>query len=143
MPEQNAVEIADLSFAYDETREVLSGINLVIPRGKVVAIMGGSGCGKTTLLRLIGGALRATKGAVRVFGQDVGRLNADELFEMRRRMSMLFQFGALFTDMSTFDNVAFQMREHTQLPEPLIHRNSPAAWPGAWRSRARSRSTPS
>ena len=120
MPEQNAVEIADLSFAYDATREVLSGINLVIPRGKVVAIMGGSGCGKTTLLRLIGGALRATKGAVRVFGQDVSRLNADQLFDMRRRMSMLFQFGALFTDMSTFDNVAFQMREHTKLPEPLI-----------------------
>jgi phospholipid/cholesterol/gamma-HCH transport system ATP-binding protein len=120
VPEQNVVEIPDLSFAYDETRDVLSGINLAIPRGKVVAIMGGSGCGKTTLLRLIGGALRATKGAVRVFGQDVSRLNQDELFAMRRRMSMLFQFGALFTDMSTFDNVAFQIREHTRLPEPLI-----------------------
>jgi phospholipid/cholesterol/gamma-HCH transport system ATP-binding protein len=120
VPEQNVVEVADLSFAYDETRNVLSGISLAIPRGKVVAIMGGSGCGKTTLLRLIGGALRATKGAVHVFGRDVGELATDELFAMRRRMSMLFQFGALFTDMSTFDNVAFQMREHTQLPEPLI-----------------------
>jgi len=120
VPDQNVVEIADLSFSYDATRHVLSGINFAIPRGKVVAIMGGSGCGKTTLLRLIGGALRATKGSVRVFGQDVAGLAPDALFAMRRRMSMLFQFGALFTDMSTFDNVAFQMREHTRLPEALI-----------------------
>ena len=118
--EANVVEITDLSFSYDDTRQVLSGINLAIPRGKLVAVMGGSGCGKTTLLRLIGGALRPTQGEVRVFGKLVNRMTADELFELRRRMSMLFQFGALFTDMSTFDNVAFQMREHTRLPEAVI-----------------------
>jgi len=116
----NIVEIQDLSFGYEEAREVLSGINLVIPRGKVVAIMGQSGCGKTTLLRMIAGALRPSKGEVRVFGQRVNRMNQDELYALRRRMSMLFQFGALFTDMSTFDNVAFQMREHTGLDESLI-----------------------
>jgi len=118
--EENIVEIADLSFGYDDMRQVLSGINVTIPRGKVVAVMGGSGCGKTTLLRLIGGALRPTGGEVRVFGQLVNRMRHDELFALRRRMSMLFQFGALFTDMSTLDNVAFQMREHTGLPEAVI-----------------------
>ena len=120
MTEENIVEIADLSFGYDDMRQVLSGINVTIPRGKVVAVMGGSGCGKTTLLRLIGGALRPTGGEVRVFGQLVNRMRHDELFALRRRMSMLFQFGALFTDMSTLDNVAFQMREHTGLPEAVI-----------------------
>jgi phospholipid/cholesterol/gamma-HCH transport system ATP-binding protein len=118
--EDNVVEITDLSFSYDDTRQVLSGINLAIPRGKLVAVMGGSGCGKTTLLRLIGGALRPSRGEVRVFGGLVNRMTPDELFKLRRRMSMLFQFGALFTDMSTFDNVAFQMREHTRLPEAVI-----------------------
>jgi phospholipid/cholesterol/gamma-HCH transport system ATP-binding protein len=119
-PADNIVEIQDLSFGYEEAREVLSGINLVIPRGKVVAIMGQSGCGKTTLLRMIAGALRPSKGEVRVFSQRVNHMNQDELYALRRRMSMLFQFGALFTDMSTFDNVAFQMREHTELDESLI-----------------------
>jgi phospholipid/cholesterol/gamma-HCH transport system ATP-binding protein len=120
MTEENIVEITDLSFSYDDVREVLSGINLAIPRGKLVAIMGGSGCGKTTLLRLIGGALRPSRGEIRVFGELVNRMTHAELFKLRRRTSMLFQFGALFTDMSTFDNVAFQMREHTALPEPII-----------------------
>ncbi len=120
MAEENIVEVSDLSFSYDAARAVLTEISLVIPRGKVVAIMGGSGCGKTTLLRLIGGALRPTGGEVRVFGQLVNQMTQDELFDLRRRMSMLFQFGALFTDMSTFDNVAFQMREHTALPEAII-----------------------
>jgi len=114
------VEIEDLSFGYPGARDVLSGINLVVPRGKVVAIMGQSGCGKTTLLRLIGGALRASRGDVRVFGQSVTNMNQEQIYAMRRRMSMLFQFGALFTDMSTFENVAFQMREHTRLEEALI-----------------------
>jgi phospholipid/cholesterol/gamma-HCH transport system ATP-binding protein len=116
----NIVEIKDLSFGYTSKRKILSGINLGIPRGKVVAIMGQSGCGKTTLLRMIGGALRPDVGEVKVFGQVVNHMTQDELFVLRRRVSMLFQFGALFTDMSTFDNVAFQMREHTELPEPMI-----------------------
>jgi phospholipid/cholesterol/gamma-HCH transport system ATP-binding protein len=115
----NLVEVEDVTFGYTAT-PVLTGISLVVPRGKVVAIMGGSGCGKTTLLRLIGGALRPNKGEVRVFGQAVNRMADEDIFAMRRRMSMLFQFGALFTDMSTFDNVAFQMREHTNLPESTI-----------------------
>jgi len=113
------VKIANLSFAYDR-RPVLSGINLEIPRGKVVAIMGGSGCGKTTLLRLIGGQIKPQAGTLTVAGESVHQLDQDGLFRLRRRMGMLFQFGALFTDMSVYDNVAFQMREHTDLPEELI-----------------------
>jgi phospholipid/cholesterol/gamma-HCH transport system ATP-binding protein len=115
----NLVEIENVNFAYD-SRQILKGINLTIQRGQVVAIMGLSGCGKTTLLRLIGGALRPTRGEVRVGGRAVARLDHDELYALRRRMGMLFQFGALFTDMSCYDNVAFQMREHTDLPEELI-----------------------
>jgi phospholipid/cholesterol/gamma-HCH transport system ATP-binding protein len=115
----NLVEVENVNFAYD-SRQILKGVNLNIRRGQVVAIMGLSGCGKTTLLRLIGGALRPTRGEVRVGGKVVAKLNHDELFELRRKMGMLFQFGALFTDMSCYDNVAFQMREHTDLPEELI-----------------------
>lgn len=120
MPADPLVQIRDLNFAYDN-RSILSGINITIPRGKVVAIMGPSGCGKTTTLRLIGGQLRPTAGEVRVAGQVVHEFDDDGLYRMRRRMGMLFQFGALFTDMSVYDNVAFQMREHTDLPEALIH----------------------
>jgi phospholipid/cholesterol/gamma-HCH transport system ATP-binding protein len=114
------VEICDLNFAYDK-RPVLKGINMVFPKGKLIAIMGLSGCGKTTLLRHIGGALKPTKGCVKVAGQVIHELDQDGLYAMRRKMGMLFQFGALFTDMSVYDNVAFQMREHTDLPEELIH----------------------
>ena len=113
------VELRDVRFAYGE-REILKGINLVVPRGKVVAIMGGSGCGKTTLLRLIGGQLRASAGSVTLGGVDLGQVSRDRMYELRRRMGMLFQFGALFTDMSVFDNVAFPLREHTGLPPELI-----------------------
>lgn len=113
------VEIDNVHFSYDE-RPILRGVSLSIPRGKVVAIMGGSGCGKTTLLRLITGQLRATQGSVQVQKQEVGRLSTRDLFALRRKMGMLFQFGALFTDMSVFENVAFQMREHTDLPENMI-----------------------
>jgi len=120
VPADPLVQIRDLNFAYD-SRSILSGINITIPRGKVVAIMGPSGCGKTTTLRLIGGQLRPTSGEVRVAGQIVHEFDDDGLYRMRRRMGMLFQFGALFTDMSVYDNVAFQMREHTNLPEELIH----------------------
>jgi phospholipid/cholesterol/gamma-HCH transport system ATP-binding protein len=120
---ETLVGIDGLSFAYDsngESRKVLDGINMTIPRGKVVAIMGGSGCGKTTLLRLIGGQLRPLGGAVQVNGKVVHELDDHQLYALRRQMGMLFQFGALFTDMSVFDNVAFPMREHTNLPEELI-----------------------
>ena len=115
----NLVEIENVTFSYGGA-PVLDGISLTIPRGSVVAIMGGSGSGKTTLLRLIGGALRPSKGEIRVFGRSVSRARTRELYELRRKMGMLFQFGALFTDLSAFDNVAFPMRERTQLPEPLI-----------------------
>ena len=114
-----AVELKDVSFAYD-VRPVLEGITMTIPRGKIVAIMGGSGCGKTTILRLIGGALKPRSGSVRVAGQSVPELGPEALYELRRRCGMLFQFGALFTDMSVFENIAFPMREHTDLPDELI-----------------------
>ena len=91
-----------------------------VPRGKLVAIMGGSGCGKTTLLRLMSGQLRPSSGSVRIAGEEVDRLDAEGLYRLRRRMSMLFQFGALFTDMTVFENVAFPLREHTRLPESMI-----------------------
>lgn len=113
------VSLRDVHFAYGE-RAVLRGIDLSVHRGQVVAIMGGSGCGKTTLLRLIGGQLRATAGKVEVAGEDLGRLGARALYAMRRRMGMLFQFGALFTDMDVFDNVAFPLREHTGLAPSMI-----------------------
>jgi len=116
----NLIEISNVDYWYDKRRAILSGIDMVIPRGKVVAIMGISGSGKTTLLRLIGGVMRARKGEVKVDGQLVNELNSASIYKMRRRMGMLFQFGALFTDLSVFDNVAFQMREHTNLPERMI-----------------------
>ena len=118
-PVENLVEVRDVDFAYD-VRPVLKGINMAVPRGKVVSIMGLSGCGKTTLLRLIGGSIKPSKGEVRVAGRVVHELDQDELYAMRRRMGMLFQFGALFTDMSALDNVAFQIREHTELPESMV-----------------------
>jgi phospholipid/cholesterol/gamma-HCH transport system ATP-binding protein len=116
---QPLVSLRDVHFAYAE-REILRGIELDIPRGKVVAIMGGSGCGKTTLLRLIGGQLRASRGEVTVNSQSLNHISTRELYALRRRMGMLFQFGALFTDISVFDNVAFPLREHTDLPESMI-----------------------
>jgi phospholipid/cholesterol/gamma-HCH transport system ATP-binding protein len=118
-PRAPAVELADVTFAYD-ARPVLKGITMTIPRGKIVAIMGGSGCGKTTILRLMGGALKPATGSVRVGGQSVPDLDPEALYHLRRRCGMLFQFGALFTDMSVFENIAFPMREHTDLAEELI-----------------------
>lgn len=114
------VEVEGVDFAYGK-RLILSDITLRVPRGKVVAIMGGSGCGKTTLLRLICGQIRPSRGDVRVNGLSVPRLETDDLYGLRRQMGMLFQFGALFTDMNVFDNVAFQLRENTDLPEDVIH----------------------
>ena len=93
---------------------------MTIPRGKLTAIMGGSGCGKTTILRLIGGQLRQQRGSVVVAGKDVAALDRDDLFALRRKIGMLFQFGALFTDMTVFENIAFPLREHTELPEELV-----------------------
>ena len=113
------VEFRNLAFGYD-SRVILDGVSFRVPRGKVTAIMGASGGGKTTTLRLIGGQLRAQRGEVLFDGQDVARLNQSQLYKARRRMGMLFQFGALFTDMSVFDNVAFPLREHTQLSDALI-----------------------
>jgi len=112
--------MTDVTFGYDRRRPVLRGINMTIPRGKVVAIMGGSGCGKTTMLRLIGGQLRQQTGKVLVDGQPVKELSRDGLYALRRRIGMLFQFGALFTDMTVYENVAFPMREHTDLDDTLI-----------------------
>jgi phospholipid/cholesterol/gamma-HCH transport system ATP-binding protein len=109
-----------VTFGYDRTRPILKGIDMTIRRGKVVAIMGGSGCGKTTILRLIGGQLRQQAGTLLVDGASVRDLSRDGLFALRRKIGMLFQFGALFTDMTVFENVAFPMRELTDLPEPLV-----------------------
>ena len=119
------VSIQGVSFAYPTLtgttgRQILSGVDLDVRRGQVVALMGGSGSGKTTVLRLLGGQVRPQAGTVTIDGQDVHAQDVDGLYALRRRMGMLFQFGALFTDMSVFDNVAFPLREHTALPESAI-----------------------
>jgi phospholipid/cholesterol/gamma-HCH transport system ATP-binding protein len=116
---ESLVELRHLTFGYGE-RVILDDISLVVPRGKVTALMGASGGGKTTILRLIGGQNRAQSGQTLFDGQDIGPMNQTELYAARRRMGMLFQFGALFADLSVFENVAFPLREHTDLPEPLI-----------------------
>jgi len=118
-PPEYAVELADVTFAYDQ-RPVLTGISMAIPRGGVVGIMGGSGCGKTTILRLIGGQLKPNSGRVLVGGESIPDLDREGLYVMRRKFGMLFQFGALFTDMSVYENIAFALREHTDLPEELV-----------------------
>lgn len=119
MPVPNLVEIRDLHFSYG-TRPILTGLQMDFPRGKVVAVMGGSGSGKTTILRLIGGQLAAGRGSITVDGKPVDAHDTRALYAMRRKMGMLFQHGALFTDLTAFENVAFPLREHTRLPEELI-----------------------
>ena len=114
------VEIRGLRFAYGD-RAVLKGLDIDIPRGRVSAILGTSGSGKTTLLQLMGGLLQPAAGTIRICGQDVHALDREGLQSLRRRMGMMFQKGGLFTDLSVFENVAFPMREHTHLPEPMIH----------------------
>jgi len=114
------VQIDQLSFGYGE-RLILDGLSMRFARGKVVAVMGGSGSGKTTILRLIGGQLRPYGGTLTVAGQEVQSLDTRELYLLRRKMGVLFQHGALFTDLSAFENVAFPLREHTDLPEQLLH----------------------
>ena len=113
------VQIRDLHFSRGN-KKIFNGLNIDIRRGKVTAIMGPSGTGKTTLLRLIGGQLRPQSGSIIVDGQDVLALNRRELYELRKRMGMLFQSGALLTDLTVFDNIAFPLREHTDLPETMI-----------------------
>ena len=115
------VSIQGVDFSYNlGERQILSGLNMEFKRGQVVAVMGGSGCGKTTILRLIGGQYTAQRGQVMFEGQDIGKLSTAQLMQARRRMGMLFQFGALFTDLSVFENVAFPLREHTDLNEALL-----------------------
>ncbi|MGF6791221.1 ABC transporter ATP-binding protein [Paraburkholderia sp. 35.1] len=116
---ETLLELRDVDFGYGD-RLVLSNLNLRFRRGQVVAVMGGSGCGKTTVLRLIGGLVRAQRGQVLFHGEDIGEQTREGLYALRRKMGMLFQFGALFTDMSVFENVAFSLREHTDLPEELL-----------------------
>jgi len=116
---KNIIEINNLKFSYGEN-PVLRDINLTVPRGAVVAILGTSGCGKSTLLRLIGGQLRPDAGRVQVEGQVVHEMDDEALYAMRRKMGMMFQKSGLFTDLSTFENIAFAMRERTRLPEPVI-----------------------
>jgi len=118
-PDSPLVVLRDVTFGYNE-RVILDGVSLTVPRGKVTALMGASGGGKTTVLRLIGGQYRAQHGQVLFDGDDVGTMDAARLYEARRRMGMLFQFGALFADLSVFENVAFPLREHTDLSEELI-----------------------
>jgi len=115
----NLVEIRDLHFSYGD-RPILSNLRMDFPRGKLVAVMGGSGCGKTTVLRLIGAQIRPQKGTVSINGEIINQLDTKGVYRLRRKMGMLFQFGALFTDLTVFENVAFPLREHTELPEELI-----------------------
>ncbi len=119
---QNAaplVEIADLHFSYNEQR-IFQGLSLRIPRGKLVAILGGSGSGKSTLLRLIGGQLAPSHGWIRVDGKLVHKLDTDALYALRRRMGMMFQTSGLFTDLSVYENIAFALREHYEVPEEIL-----------------------
>jgi phospholipid/cholesterol/gamma-HCH transport system ATP-binding protein len=114
------IEIDHVTFGYDASRMILSDISLRFERGKITAILGGSGCGKTTLLRLIGGMEVANRGRIAFDGETVNARDRDGMLRMRRCMGMLFQFGALFTDLNVFDNVAFPLREHSGLPESMI-----------------------
>ncbi|MDX1525788.1 MULTISPECIES: ATP-binding cassette domain-containing protein [Pseudidiomarina] len=118
---EHLVEIDDIYFHYNHsTHNLYEGLSMAIPRGKITAVMGPSGIGKTTLLRLIGGQLRPQQGQIRFAGQNIPSLKRSELYQLRKRMSMLFQSGALFSDMTVYDNIAFPLREHSRLSEELI-----------------------
>ena len=119
MPEDNYIEIRDLHFSRGE-RKIFDGLSMDIPRGRITGIMGPSGTGKTTLLKVIGGQVRPDSGQVLVDGRDVCRLSRDELFELRKDIGMLFQSSALFTDVTVYENVAFPLRVHTNLPEDTV-----------------------
>ncbi|MGD9426840.1 phospholipid ABC transporter ATP-binding protein MlaF [Pantoea sp. NSTU24] len=116
----NLVEVRGVSFSRGD-RTIFDDISLTVPKGKVTAIMGPSGIGKTTLLRLIGGQLQPTRGEILFRGENIPSLSRAKLYEARKKMSMLFQSGALFTDLTVYENVAWPLREHTQLPAPLLH----------------------
>jgi len=118
-PATDLVEISEIHFSYGELA-ILRGLSLRIPRGKVVAILGGSGSGKSTLLKLIGGQLAPERGWIRVHGKVVHKLGTDELYQLRRKMGMMFQSSGLFTDLSVYENIAFPIREHYDLPEELV-----------------------
>jgi phospholipid/cholesterol/gamma-HCH transport system ATP-binding protein len=114
------IQIDHVTFGYDASRTILNDVTMQFARGKVTAILGGSGCGKTTLLRLIGGVYRPQQGRVVFDGEEVDTRDREKLYGIRRRLGMLFQFGALFTDLSVFENVAFPLREHMELSESMI-----------------------
>ena len=123
LPRPNAdtlIEIDHVTFGYDPSRSILNDVSLSFQRGKVTAILGGSGCGKTTLLRLIGGVHPVTQGTVRFDGEIVDPREREKLYKLRRRLGMLFQFGALFTDLTVFENVAFPLREHSDMDDTMI-----------------------
>lgn len=120
MSDKPFIEIDHVSFGYDSRRMILNDLSLTFARGKVTAVLGGSGCGKTTLLRLIGGVHGVNSGRVVFDGEIIDVHDRAQLYRLRRRLGMLFQFGALFTDLNVFDNVAFPLREMTELPEALI-----------------------
>ena len=118
-PGDNLIEVRNLSFQRGE-RWIYNGVDIDIARGKITAIMGPSGTGKTTLLRLIGGQLRPDSGSIHLEGRNIPKLSRNDLFAIRRKMGMLFQSGALFTDLTVYENVAFPLRVHTELPEAII-----------------------
>jgi phospholipid/cholesterol/gamma-HCH transport system ATP-binding protein len=120
MSDSPFIDIDHVTFGYDSRRTILNDLSLKFTRGKITAVLGGSGCGKTTLLRLIGGVHAPNSGRVVFDGEQVNTADRAQLFRLRRRLGMLFQFGALFTDLNVYDNVAFPLREMTELPESLI-----------------------
>ncbi|MEX1165584.1 MAG: ATP-binding cassette domain-containing protein [Hydrogenophaga sp.] len=121
MSDKPFIEIDHVTFGYNSSRTILNDVSLQFARGQVTSVLGGSGCGKTTLLRLIGGVHAPNSGSVRFDGETINTHDKAQLLRLRRRLGMLFQFGALFTDLTVFENVAFPLREMTDLPETLIH----------------------
>ncbi|HEY6354091.1 MAG TPA: ATP-binding cassette domain-containing protein, partial [Burkholderiaceae bacterium] len=119
MNSDTLIDIDHVTFGYDSSRTILNDVSLNFRRGKVTAILGGSGCGKTTLLRLIAGVYPTNSGRVVFDGETVNAGDREQLYRLRRRLGMLFQFGALFTDLTVFENVAFPLREHTELSDRM------------------------